>query len=78
MDINDAIARLKNCHPITEEDKETFECAVHCMEFTKDFLPLGASPDRMQHALNLMNSLEYVFKNANKCTVDAKNMKLTF
>lgn len=66
MNIDDAIFRLRSCHPITEEDKETFECAIHCMEFTRDFLPLEASPDRMKHALNLMNSLEYVFKNCSK------------
>lgn len=66
MNIDDAIIRLKCCHPITEEDKEIFECAIHCMEFTRDFLPLDASPDRMKHALNLMNSLEYVFNNCSK------------
>lgn len=61
MNINDAIDRLSNCNPITKEDKEIFECAVDCMNFTKDFLPLNASPERMKHALNLLNSLEFVF-----------------
>lgn len=63
MNIDDAIIRFKKYHPITEEDKEAFECAISCMEFTRDFLPLDASPDRMEHALNLVNSLEYIFKN---------------
>lgn len=63
MNIDDAINRLSNCHPITQEDKEVFEYAVDCMKFTRDFLPLEASPERMKHALNLLNSLEYVFRN---------------
>ena len=60
MNIDKAIDRLSNCHPITEEDKEVFECAVNCMEFARDFLPLNATPERMQHAINLLNSLEYI------------------
>ena len=63
MDIYDAITRLKSYHYITEEDKEAFECAIHCMEFAKDFIPLGATPERMTHALNLVNSLQYIFSN---------------
>lgn len=66
MSIDDAIIRFKSYHPITEEDKEAFECAVHAMEFTRDFIPLNASADRMKHALNLMNSLEYVFENCSR------------
>lgn len=66
MNIDEAIIRFKNYHPLTEEDREAFACAVHCMEFTRDFLPLGASADRMKHALNLVNSLEYVFNNNSK------------
>ena len=77
MNIDEVIVRLKSYHPITQEDKETFECAVNCIEFTRDFLPLGASPDRMKHALNLMNSLEYVFNNASKCTVNVGNINIT-
>lgn len=72
MNIDDAIIRFKTYHAITKEDKEAFECAVNCMEFTKDFLPLNATADRMKHALNLMNALEYVFNNADKY-----NFKLT-
>ena len=64
MIIDDAIERLSSCHPITEEDKETFECAIQCMQFTRDFFPLGATPDRVKEALNLLNSLEYAMKNS--------------
>lgn len=60
MNINDAIDRLSNCHPITTEDKEAFELAVDCMKFARDFIPLSATPERMEHALNLLNALEYV------------------
>lgn len=63
MSIDDAIIRFKSYHPITEEDKEAFECAIQCMVFTRDFLPLGAMPERMKHALNLLNSFEYAIKN---------------
>lgn len=63
MSIDNAIDRLKNCHPITKEDKEAFEYAVKCMEFTMDFLQLGATPERMKHAINLLNSLEYALSN---------------
>lgn len=58
MRIDEAIDRLKNGHPIMKEDKEAFEIAVHCMEFTLDLLPLGATPKRMEQAINLLNSLE--------------------
>lgn len=64
MSIENIINRFRSYHPITEEDKEAFECAIQCMEFTKDFLPLGATPDRMEHALNLLNSLEYALNNS--------------
>jgi hypothetical protein len=63
MNINDAIDRLSNCHPITKEDEEAFNLAVDCMKFARDFLPLNATPERMEHALNLLNALEYVLKN---------------
>jgi hypothetical protein len=66
MIIDDAIERLSSCHPITEEDKETFECAVQCMQFIRDFLPLGATPERVKEALHLLNSLEYAMKNADR------------
>lgn len=64
MNIDDAINRLNSCHPITREDKEIFELAVHCMEFAKDFLSLNATPERMRHALSILDSLEYAFKNS--------------
>lgn len=60
MNIDDAIDRLSNCHPITKEDVEVFNLAVDCMKFARDFIPLNATPERMKHALNLMNALEYV------------------
>lgn len=63
MSFDDMINRLSNCHPITEEDKETFKCAVECMNFTKEFTALRATPDRMKHALYLLNALEYALKN---------------
>ena len=65
MNIDEAINRLSNCHPITKEDQEAFECAVHCMEFTRDFIPLGATSERMENALQLLNSLEYAMTNVN-------------
>lgn len=58
MDINEAIDRFKNYIPITIVDKEAFEIAVHCMEFTVDFLQLNATPERMKQAISLLNSLE--------------------
>ena len=70
MSIDEVIKRFKNLHPITKEDEEMFRCAVDCMEFTKDFLLMGATPERMGHALHLLNSFEYAMGN--------KNIKLTF
>ena len=70
MIIDEAIDRFSNCHPITKEDEEMFKCAVDCMKFTRDFLLLGATPERMEHALHLLNSFEYAMGN--------KNIKLTF
>lgn len=61
MNIDDAIKRLSNCHPITKEDEEVFRIAVDCMKFTRDFLPLDATPERMKQAINLLNSLEHAF-----------------
>lgn len=66
MNINDAIDRLSNCHPITKEDAEAFELAVNCMKFARDFVPLDATPERMKHALNLLNALEYVLNDKQK------------
>lgn len=63
MNIDDAIDRLSNCHPITKEDEEVFNIAINCMEFTKDFLLLDASPERMKQALHLLNSFEYALSN---------------
>ena len=65
MNINDAIDRLSNCHPITQEDEEVFRIAVDCMKFTRDFIELDATPDRMKHAISLLNSLEYAIENVN-------------
>ena len=62
MNIDEAITLLSNSHPLTKEYEEAFRCAVDCMRFTRDFLPLGATPDRMKHALNLLNALEYITK----------------
>lgn len=61
MVIDDVIERFCNYHPITEEDREAFQVAINCMRFARDFIPLGADPDKMRHAINLLNSLEYVF-----------------
>ena len=62
ISIDEAITLLSNAHPITKGYEEAFRCAVDCMRFTRDFLPLGATPDRMKHALNLLNALEYITK----------------
>lgn len=59
MDINEAIKKFSSCHPITREDEDAFDIAIDCMKFTRDFLPLNATPERMKNALNLLNSLEY-------------------
>ena len=59
MNIDEAIKKFSSYHPITMEDKAAFDIAIDCMKFTKDFLPLNATPERMEHALNLLNSLEY-------------------
>lgn len=63
MDINEAIKRFSSYHPITREDEDAFDIAIDCMKFTRDFLPLNATPDRMKHALNILNAMEYVFNN---------------
>ena len=60
MGIDDAINRLSNCHPITKEDEDVFRCAVECMKFTKDFLPLKATPERMEQALLVLNIFEHM------------------
>jgi len=72
MNIDDAINRLNSCHPITEEDEEIFELAVRCMEFTKDFLSLNATPERMKHALSILDSLEYASKNSFDVSISIK------
>lgn len=61
MNIDDAIKRLGNYHPITREDEDTFRIAVDCMKFTRDFVPLDATPERMKRAIDLLNSLEHAF-----------------
>lgn len=60
MNIDNAINRLSNCHPITKEDEEVFRCAVDCMKFTRDFLPLKATPERMEQALLILNVFEHI------------------
>ena len=70
MNIDDAIIRFESYHPITKEDEEAFKIAVDCIKFTRDFLLLGATPERMENALHLLNSFEYAMGN--------KNIKLTF
>lgn len=70
MSIDDVINRFSNLHPITKEDEEMFKVAVDCIKFTRDFLPLGATPERMEQALHLLNSFEYAMGN--------KNIKITF
>lgn len=60
--IDGAIEMLSHAHPITKEYEEAFRCAVECMKFTRDFLPLNATPERMKHALNLLNAIEYITK----------------
>ena len=59
MNIDEAIKKFSSYHPLTIEDKDAFDMAIGCMKFTRDFLPLNATPERMEHALNLLNSLEY-------------------
>lgn len=60
MNIDNAINRLSSCHPITKEDEEVFQCAINCMKFTRDFLPLKATPERMEQALIALNVFEYI------------------
>lgn len=62
ISIDNAIEILSNAHPITKEYEEIFHCAIECMKFARDFLPLNATPERVKHALNLLNTLEYVAK----------------
>lgn len=60
MSIDDAINRLSNCHSITKEDEDVFRYAVECMKFTRDFLPLKATPERMEQALLVLNIFEHM------------------
>lgn len=62
MTLEEAIKLLDNAHWVTKEMEEAQRIAVDCMKFTRDFLPLKATPDRMEHALNLLNALEYIAK----------------
>ena len=59
MHVDEVIEKFSSYHPITREDEEAFNIAIDCMKFTRDFLPLNATPERMKKALNLLNSLEY-------------------
>lgn len=65
MNIDEAIEILNNSHPISKEYNEAFETAIDCMKFTRDFLPLCETPDRMKRAINLLNSLEYAIEAVN-------------
>lgn len=69
--IDGAIEMLSHAHPITKEYEEAFRCAVECMKFTRDFLPLNATPERMKHALNLLNAIEYITKQSNDRRCDS-------
>lgn len=62
MTLEEAIKFLEKAHWVTKEMEEAQRIAVDCMKFTRDFLPLKATPDRMEHALNLLNALEYIAK----------------
>ena len=64
ISIDEAIEILAHSHPVTKEYEEVFKCAIECMRFTKDFLPLNATPERVEHALNLLNAIEYTMKNS--------------
>lgn len=64
ISIDDAIKFLSEATPIFEEHERVFKIAVDCMKFTRDFLPLNADPERMKHALNLLNALEYILTSA--------------
>lgn len=63
MDIDEVIKKFSSYHPITREDENAFDIAIDCMKFTRDFLPLNATPDRMKHALSILNAMEYVLNN---------------
>ena len=65
MNIDEAIKKFSSYHPITREDEDAFDTAIDCMKFTRDFFPLNATPERMKHALNILNAMEYVFNNEN-------------
>lgn len=62
ISIDNAIELLSSANPITEEYQAAFICAIDCMKFVQDFLPLNATPERVQHGLNLLNALEYIAK----------------
>jgi hypothetical protein len=63
ISIDEAIELLSHSHPITKEYEAAFRCAIDSMKFVRDFLPLKATPERMEHALHLLNALEYIAKN---------------
>lgn len=62
MTLERAIELLENAHWLTKEMEEAQRIAVDCMKFARDFLPLNATPERVKHALNLLNTLEYIAK----------------
>lgn len=58
ISIEDAIKRLQSYIPMTEEDKATFETSISALNFAKDFV--GMNPEKMKHAMDLMDALEYI------------------
>lgn len=62
MTLEEAIKFLENAHWVTKEMEEAQRIAVDCMRFTSGFMPLKATPERMEHALNILNALEYIAK----------------
>lgn len=62
MTLERAIELLENAHWLTKEMEDAQRIAVDCMKFARDFLPLKATPERMEHALNVLNALEYITK----------------
>ena len=74
MSIEDAISRLKTYTPITEEDKATFEIAINALTFAKDFV--GMNAEKMKHAMNLMDSLEYIIRESAMKEIYRDTLKL--
>lgn len=62
MTLERAIELLGNVHWPTDEMEEAQSLAVDCIKFTIDFLSLNATTEKMKHAINLLNALEYIMK----------------